>query len=288
MAQLPPDEGGDAADKEEGEQADEARCKPIVLLAFIEHDLQAAHGEGEKAQAEVVDLPEAGAGGLDPRRVLYQPGDQEEGQNTDRNVDEEDPAPGEVVGDPAAERGSDGGREDGDQAIEGKCLAALLRLEAVGHDGLGHGLHSAAAGALQYAKDEQHGQRGSHAAKKAGDGKNHDAEHEKITPAHHARGPGADGQHDGVRDQVAGQHPGALIGGSAERAGDVGQGHVCDGGVQHLHERGQRHGGGDDPGIDPGFPDRAGAFLNHDGPGRCRGTGFSWRCGREIRQKYAP
>ena len=212
VAQLPPDEGGDAADKEEGEQADEARCKPIVLLAFIEHDLQAAHGEGEKAQAEVVDLPEAGAVGLDPRRVLYQPGDQEEGQNTDRNVDEEDPAPGEVVGDPAAERGSDGGREDGDQAIEGECLAAFLRLEAVGHDGLGHGLHSAAAGSLQNAADKQHGQRRRSAAEEAGDGKNHNAEQKEITASHHAGSPCADGQYDGVRDQVAGQHPCALVG----------------------------------------------------------------------------
>jgi hypothetical protein len=68
-------------------------------------------------------------GRLDPRRIVDQARDQNERQNADRNIDEEDPAPGEVVGDPAAQRGADGGREHGDQAIERKGLPALVRLE---------------------------------------------------------------------------------------------------------------------------------------------------------------
>ena len=163
-------------DKEEGEEADEAGGEPVVLFALVEHDLEAAHGDGEEAQAEVVHLAEAGAVGLDPGRIFDQAGDEDEGQDADGDVDEEDPAPGEVVGDPAAEGGADGGGEDGDEAVEGKGLAALLGLEGVGHDGLGHGLHTAAAGALQDAADEQDGQRGGGAAEKAGDGEDDDAE----------------------------------------------------------------------------------------------------------------
>ena len=203
--------------------------------------------------------------------------DQNEGQNADRNVDEEDPAPGEVVGDPAAEGGSDGRREHGNEAVERKGLSALLRLKGVGHDGLGHGLHAAAARALNDSEDEQHGQSGRRAAEKAGDGKDHDAENKEVAPPHQARGPAAQRQHNGVRDQVAGQHPGALIRACAKGAGNVRQGHVGDGGVQHLHERRQRHRHGNQPWIDPRLPgrrlDRVGVLHV---PGRGR------RCGLQL------
>ena len=175
-----------AADKQECEELDEAGREPVVLFALVEHDLEAAHGDGEEGQAHVVHVAQPGAVGLDPRRILDHAGDQDEGQNADGNVDEEDPAPGEVVGDPAAERGADGGREHGDQAVKGKGLAALLRLKGVGHDGLGHGLHAAAARALNDAEDEQHGQRGRRAAQKAGDGKDYDAENKEVAPPHEA------------------------------------------------------------------------------------------------------
>jgi hypothetical protein len=48
------------------------------------------------------------------------------------------------------------------------------------------------------------------------------------------------GKDDGVGDQVAGEDPGAFVGAGAERAGDVGQGDVGDGGVEHFHEGGAR------------------------------------------------
>ena len=265
VAQLPPDQSDHAADKEEGEEADEAGCEPGIFFALVEHDLQAAHGNGEEAEAKVVHVAQARAVGLDPRRIIDQSADQKEGQNADRNVDEEDPAPGIIIGDPTAEGGADRGREDGDETVEGKGLASLLRLEAVGHDGLGHGLHSAAAGSLQDAADEQHGQRRRRAAEEAGDGKNHNAKQEEVAAAHHAGSPCADGQYDCVRDQVAGQHPCALVGRSAQRAGDVGQGHVGDGGVEHFHECGQRHSCGYDPGVDAGLPERAGAIRIFNG-----------------------
>ena len=96
---------------------------------------------------------------FDPGRIVNQAVDQNEGQDADRDIDEEDPAPGIVVGDPTAQGGADGGGKDGDDAIEGKGLAALLGFEGVGHDGLRHGLHASAAEALNDAADEQDGQR---------------------------------------------------------------------------------------------------------------------------------
>src|SRR5581483_7255559 len=103
---------------------------------------------------------------------------EEEGKNADRNIDEEDPAPGEVVGDPAAERGTNRGSEHGDQSIEREGLAALMRLKRVGHNGLGHRLHAAAARSLDDAKEQQHGQRGRGAAKEAGNGEDGNAKDE--------------------------------------------------------------------------------------------------------------
>jgi hypothetical protein len=54
----------------------------------------------------------------------------------DGDVDEEDPAPVEVVGDVAAEGGADGGRDDDGESVEREGLAALLGREGVGEDGL--------------------------------------------------------------------------------------------------------------------------------------------------------
>ncbi len=105
-------------------------------------------------------------------------------------------------------------------------------------------------------QEQQDGQRGRRAAEKAGDGEDRDAEDEEVAAAHQARGPAAERKHDGVRDQVAGEHPGGLIGAGAERAADVRQRHVGDGGVEHLHEGRQRHRHGDQPGIDPRLPVR--------------------------------
>src|ERR1035441_2450071 len=64
------------------------------------------------------------------------------------------------------------------------------------------------------------------------------------------REPSAQRQHDSVRDQVRSQHPGGLIHRGGKAPGNVRQGYVGDAGIQHLHERRQHHGQGDDPRID--------------------------------------
>ena len=82
----------------------------------------------------------------------------EEREQADRHVDEKDPAPAEIVGDPAAERGPDGGRDDHGHAVNGEGHAALFAGKRVGEDGLFAGLQSAAARALQHAEEDQHAQ----------------------------------------------------------------------------------------------------------------------------------
>ena len=102
MVPLPGDEGDDAADEERAADPDEGRAEPVVLFALVEHDLEASHGDGEEAEAEVVHVAEARAVRLDPGGIFDEAGDEDEGEDADGDVDEEDPAPGEVVGDEAA------------------------------------------------------------------------------------------------------------------------------------------------------------------------------------------
>ena len=155
---LPHKETDDTDDEQHSEGADERRGEPVVFFALVQHDLQAAHRKGQERQPHVIHVAQARWIGLDPRRIFDQARDQNEGQDAYGNIDEENPSPGEVVGDPAARRGPDGGREHSDQAVKRESLAALVRLKRVGHDGLRHGLHAAAEHALQHAAAKQDGQ----------------------------------------------------------------------------------------------------------------------------------
>ena len=47
---LPPDETNDADDEHGAEEADEVGGEPGVVFALVEHDLEAAHGEGEEGR----------------------------------------------------------------------------------------------------------------------------------------------------------------------------------------------------------------------------------------------
>ncbi len=79
---------------------------------------------------------------------------EEEGEQADGDVDEEDPAPVVVVGDPAAEDGADGGCGDDGDGVESEGRGAFGGREGVDEDGLLDGREAAAADALKDAGDE--------------------------------------------------------------------------------------------------------------------------------------
>ena len=64
LVPLPDEEADDADDEECGEDADEGRGEPVILFALIEHDLEAAHGQGEKTEADVIHVAQLGSGRL--------------------------------------------------------------------------------------------------------------------------------------------------------------------------------------------------------------------------------
>ena len=178
--------------------------------------------------------------------------DHVEGEQADGDVDVEGVAPGVGVCEPAAESGAEDRGDDDSKAEERHGAAALAGREGLEQDGLGERLEGASAGSLDDPGGENEGESGGRSAGEAGQGEDGDAGHEEALAAELEGAPVACGQDDGVGDQIAGEHPGCLVGGGGEGAGDVREGDRGDGGVEHLHEGGEHDGRGDEPGIDAG------------------------------------
>src|SRR5208282_3248898 len=146
---------------------DEMRLKPIVALALIEEDLEEAEADAEECDADVIDF-EALAGLFtgDVGRIDDQGGSEKDGKKSDGNVDEENPAPGVVVREPAAESWPDDWGDDNAHAIDGHGHALFFARKTFDKDGLRDGLQAAAARSLNYSKEDEQRQAGSNAAQK--------------------------------------------------------------------------------------------------------------------------
>src|ERR1700693_864244 len=125
------------------------RSEQIVALAFVEDDLQEAEAYAEKCQADVVDVQAtliflAGEMG----RIGDEHGSENDGEQADGNIDEENPAPSVIVGDPSAEGGTDDWRDDHAHTVNGHGHALFCARETFDQDGLRDGLQSAAARSL--------------------------------------------------------------------------------------------------------------------------------------------
>src|SRR5580692_4701181 len=157
MVPLPPSEEDERDDGEDGEGADHGVAEPVFLLAFVEGELEAADAESDEAEAHEVDLEVLGllTAALEMRRVFDHAVGEPEGEYADGDVDEKDPVPVEVVGDPAAEGGADGGRDDNSHAVNSEGLAAFFNGKGIGEDGLLARGEAAAACALEDARDDE-------------------------------------------------------------------------------------------------------------------------------------
>ena len=213
-------------------------AEPVVFLALVEDDLQAAGPHDQQAEADVVEGADLGV--LDVGRIVDEAGDHEDGEDADGNIDVKGVAPAEGVGEPAAQRGAEHRRDDDAEAVSGHGHASVF-----------------AGGKLSSRIDCESGcsapppapcmTRASRMTPSEGAApQKNDAMVKMMTQmmqealaAEAAGEPVGGRQDDGVGDQVAGQHPGGFGVGGREAAGDVGQRHRRDGGVEHLHEGGQ-------------------------------------------------
>src|SRR5580658_7765759 len=134
------------------------RFEPIIALTFVEDNLQSSQAQCHKTEADIVDLGFTELAALEIGRVLNEPRGQQEGNDPDRNIDEKNPAPGEIVGDPSAEGRADGGSGNHGDAVNRKGHAALGGSESIGEDGLLAGLEAAAASALQHTANDERSQ----------------------------------------------------------------------------------------------------------------------------------
>src|ERR1700719_1213679 len=102
------------------------RSEPIVFLSFVEDDLQRTYAQGQERKSDEVEARELLPQARYVRRIVDQLIDQYECQNANRNVDIENPAPGVVVGNPAAQRWTNGRSADGRDPVQRKGKPALL------------------------------------------------------------------------------------------------------------------------------------------------------------------
>ena len=135
--------------------------------------------------------------------------------------------------------------------------AALLRREGVRKDGLRHGLQSAAARALQDPKENDGPETRRGSAEQRAQSEDAEADHEVPFATEQPHKPAADGQHDGVRDEIGRQNPCALLSGGAETASHVREGDIGNARIEDLHERRQGDYDRNHPGIGP-WPEGAG------------------------------
>jgi hypothetical protein len=101
--EQPSDRTENAEERQERDQPDEVRAKPIIVFTAIHYDLQTAKANGNEGQADIVDA----AGFLlpQPGRALDQQRNQKYGDEPGRDINEENPSPIPVVSDVAAARG---------------------------------------------------------------------------------------------------------------------------------------------------------------------------------------
>ena len=253
---LPEDEPDEENDGGDEGDADADVGEPVFLLALVEGVFEQAYADGDEAEAGEVDLEVLGGlfAGDEVGRVFDDAVGEIEREQADGKVDEEDPVPVEVVGDPAAEGGADGGREDDGHAVDGEGLPAPLDGEGVGEDGLLAGGEAASAEALQDAGEDKDRQRGREAAEQGADGEHEHAGHVEALAAEAVGEPSGDGKDDGGGYEIGGEDPRGFVLTCAEGARDVGKGYVGDGGVEDLHESGKGDRQGDGPGVVPGLP----------------------------------
>src|SRR5207237_10813017 len=130
-----------------------------------------------------------------------------ERQHADGKVDEEDPAPRVVEGNPSAERRSERRREHRRDAIEREREAALFRRKRVCQDRLRHRLEAPSSHALQDAKYQQQREARRETTEQRAQREDRETSGEEALSAERDREPPADWQHDGVGDEVRREDP---------------------------------------------------------------------------------
>ena len=234
--------GGHAVDdeQEEGERtdarlhADLGRLEPVERAAPVEHQLQHADGQRQQAEAEQVERARflAHVGQVGHRA--------EEGEHAHRQVDQEDPVPGIVLGQPAAQQRPDQRPHDETEAEDRHRFAALFRGVQRHQDDLADRDQRGSEHALQEPEDHQLLKVLGDAAKARDKGETGNRDQQHGAPPEAFGQPAAQRRGDGHGDDIARQHPRNLLARGRSRPLHMRQGNVGDGGIHLIHDR-RRH-----------------------------------------------
>ena len=159
--------------------------------------------------------------------------------DTERDIDQEHPAPAGAVGDKAAQGWAEDAREAEHGAEDARDTASLFGREQVGDGGEGHRLGAAGAEALDAAKHDQVGHCLRPAAQQAADQKDDDAAQQEQLAAVQVAQLAEDGHAGGAGQQVGGGHPGVAV--EALQLGHDARHGRADDGLVERREQHRRH-----------------------------------------------
>src|ERR1700740_2627352 len=148
--------------------------EPVFRLAAIEDDFETRKPNCNEQDSEAVDFQLAASTrcfdlASESRRVGDNPAGEDHRNDSDGDVDKENPTPAPVIGDPAAKRRTDYRRRDNRHAIEREGGGALGSRKRVNQDRLLHRREAATSDALQHAEENQEAEARSDSAQKRTD-----------------------------------------------------------------------------------------------------------------------
>ena len=159
--------------------------------------------------------------------------EQDRGRDTGGDVDEEHPAPRQVLDDDAPEKRPDQAGDSPDGAEDALHLRPLLQVVDVADDGQRRRLHRPGAQPLQGAKGDERADAAGETARHRANEEDSDAcEQDRLAPVEIGE-LAVEGHRDGGRQQVSGEHPGVEMD-AAQISDHRRHGSGDDG---HLHRR---------------------------------------------------
>ena len=250
--QLPDHRRGQRNQRQAGEERDEVRTEPVEFLPLVENDLQRSQARRDEAETGPVhgEPSSLRLHLLHIGRIPEHDARQEHTDDADRNVDVEDPAPGVIISDPSSGRRPEHGRHQDCHGVKRHRHTAFLGGEAVGENRLNRGLQPSAGKSLRNPEQHEDAERRRKSTGGGEDREQQDGEKIVVFASENGRQPSADRKYNRIRDQVAGEHPSALIERSREPARDVRQGNIGNGRVEHFHKGADGYDDRDQPGVE--------------------------------------
>src|ERR1700682_2068548 len=101
MSPLPDDDEDQGRGGDQREDHDEVRFEPILALSLVEDNLQGSQAKSNETESDIVDGGFAELAASEKGWILNEPRSEQKRDDADRDVDEKNPAPGKVVGNPS-------------------------------------------------------------------------------------------------------------------------------------------------------------------------------------------